>query len=91
MQDKAKNDENSEFAKAWKYMEKYKSEVIVNDNKLGVQKAQKEKYAFFMEDASIEYEVQRKCDLNQVGGKLDEKGYGIAMRKSKHKMAHKSI
>lgn len=31
-----------------------------------------------MESTSIEYEVQRNCDLQQIGGMLDQKGYGIA-------------
>lgn len=31
-----------------------------------------------MESTSIEYEVQRNCDLQQIGGLLDQKGYGIA-------------
>nr|CAH7762357.1 unnamed protein product [Callosobruchus chinensis] len=82
--DKAKQDENSDFAKAWKFMESHLDEVMVGENKLGVEKARSEQYAFFMESTSIEYEVQRKCDLNQVGEKLDEKGYGIAMRKNSH-------
>merc|ERR1712098_270528 len=36
-------------------------------------------YAFFMEAAAIEYWVQRKCELTQLGGLLDSKGYGIAL------------
>lgn len=55
---------------------------MVNDNKKGVKLAEKGNYAFFMESTSIEYEIQRKCDLRQVGDLLDDKGYGIAMRKS---------
>ncbi|KAK7479655.1 hypothetical protein BaRGS_00029121 [Batillaria attramentaria] len=35
------------------------------------------KYAFFMESTMIDYQVQRDCDLMQVGGLLDSKGYGI--------------
>ena len=38
-------------------------------------------YAFFMEAASIEYHVERYCDLKQLGGLLDSKGYGIALPK----------
>lgn len=55
---------------------------MVNENKEGVALAEKGNYAFFMESTSIEYETQRKCDLKQVGDLLDNKGYGIAMRKS---------
>ena len=37
--------------------------------------------AFFMESASIEYTAERNCDVAQVGGTLDEKSYGIALKK----------
>lgn len=32
-----------------------------------------------MESTSIEYVIERNCELTQVGGMLDSKGYGIAM------------
>merc|ERR1719259_1026522 len=38
-------------------------------------------YAYFMEAASIEYNVERFCDIRQLGGLLDSKGYGIALPK----------
>lgn len=53
------------------------------DNKIGVALAENEKYAFFMESTSIEYETERHCGLEMYGDYLDRKGYGIAMRKSK--------
>ncbi|OTF83815.1 hypothetical protein BLA29_013825, partial [Euroglyphus maynei] len=34
-----------------------------------------------MESASIEYVIERDCNLTQIGGLLDNKGYGIATRK----------
>lgn len=63
-------------------MEKNSNDVMVGDNKDGVEKADKENYAFFMESTSIKYETERRCNLHQVGNLLDDKGYGIAMRKS---------
>ena len=39
-------------------------------------------YAYFMEEAPIEYQVERKCNLTQVNGLLDSKGYAIATQKS---------
>ena len=50
-------------------------------NAEGIDRVRKEDgmYAFFMEAAAIEYYVERKCDLTQIGGLLDNKGYGIAM------------
>lgn len=41
-------------------------------------------YAFLMESTSIEYVIERNCELTQVGGMLDSKGYGIAMPPSKY-------
>lgn len=38
-------------------------------------------YAYLMESASIEYTVERNCNLTQIGGLLDSKGYGVATRK----------
>ncbi|XP_011872400.1 PREDICTED: glutamate receptor ionotropic, kainate 2-like isoform X2 [Vollenhovia emeryi] len=69
------------------YLEMYenmianKKDVLVPDNKAGLHKAIDEEYAFLMESASIEYEIERYCDVTQIGGLLDEKGYGIAMKK----------
>lgn len=71
-----------DYQKIYEYMEAHKDEVMVQENKDGVEKAEKELYAFFMESTSIEYETQRRCNLAQVGGMLDEKGYGIAVRKN---------
>lgn len=39
------------------------------------------KYAFFMESATIEYIQERYCNLTQIGGLIDNKGYGIATKK----------
>ncbi|CAH2241762.1 jg16326 [Pararge aegeria aegeria] len=54
---------------------------VVTDNDIGVEKAEKGNYAFFMESTSIEYTKERHCDLIQVGGLLDSKNYGIGMKK----------
>lgn len=56
----------------------------VKENDEGVKRAESEieNYAFFMESTSIEYTIQRHCNLKQYDKPLDEKGYGIAMRKS---------
>lgn len=36
-------------------------------------------YAFLMESTSIEYVIERNCELTQIGNMLDSKGYGIAL------------
>lgn len=59
-------------------------EAMTNENPIGVKRANEENYAFLMESTSIEYTIERYCNLTQVGGLLDNKGYGIAMRKSNY-------
>ncbi|CAB3226816.1 unnamed protein product [Arctia plantaginis] len=54
---------------------------LAGNNDIGVERAEKEQYAFFMESTSIDYVKQRHCDLLQVGGLLDSKSYGIGMKK----------
>lgn len=41
-----------------------------------------------MESSSILYETERKCNLTQVGDKLDDKNYGIGMRKGETTHLH---
>ena len=58
---------------------------FVKSNKEGEEKVLRDngKYAFLMESTSVEYIIERNCDLTQVGGLLDTKGYGIALPPSK--------
>ena len=55
---------------------------LTSSNDEGTHKVMNEDFAFFMESSTIEYETERNCNLTKVGSQLDEKGYGIAMRKS---------
>lgn len=43
----------------------------------GVQRVLKSDYALIMESTTIDYITRRKCNLTQVGGLIDSKGYGI--------------
>lgn len=61
-------------------------EYMTSTNAEGVDRVENENYAFLMESTTIEYITERRCSLTQVGSLLDEKGYGIAMRKSKYEM-----
>merc|ERR1719410_2684181 len=63
------------------FMESAKPSVYTSGNAEGIDRVRKEDgaYAFFMEAASIEYHIERKCDLMQLGGLLDSKGYGVAL------------
>lgn len=49
----------------------------------GIEKAENENYAFFMESTTIEYIIQKHCSLDMYGGLLASKGFGIAVRKGK--------
>ena len=73
----------------WHFMETAKPlyEVFTNSNVDGVDRVVKGKgsYAFLMESTSIEYVIERNCELTQIGGLLDSKGYGIAMPPSKYR------
>ena len=40
------------------------------------------KFAFFMESTSLEYQIERNCELTQVGGLLDSKSYGVALARN---------
>ena len=55
---------------------------MVKTNDDGVEKVINStgKYAFFMESSTIQYILERQCEVTQIGGELDAKGYGIAMR-----------
>lgn len=52
---------------------------------IGIERILKKKgdFAFLMESSQIEYMTQQNCNLTQVGGQLDSKGYGIALPPSK--------
>ncbi|UXI22280.1 uncharacterized protein NH340_JMT08223 [Sarcoptes scabiei] len=73
-----RNSNFSTYARMWSFMESYRPSVFVESNKKGVDRVEKGDYAYLMESTSIEYIVERKCDLYQVGSLLDSKGYGIA-------------
>ncbi|XP_054269961.1 glutamate receptor ionotropic, kainate 2 isoform X1 [Macrosteles quadrilineatus] len=71
----------STYQRMWSFMESARPSVFTSSNLEGVERVIKGKgsYAFLMESTSIEYVIERNCDLTQVGGLLDSKGYGIAM------------
>lgn len=69
----------------WTQMINTEPTVFETTNKDGVKRVRTSKglYAFLMESSTLEYEMERHCDLIQVGRWLDTKGYGIAMPLSK--------
>ena len=72
------------YRRMWSFMTTpaHMDEVMMNSNSQGVEKVVEADggYAFLMESTSIEYIVERKCGLTQIGGNLDNKGYGMALK-----------
>lgn len=66
-------------------------ELLTSNNEDGLARAKNGTYAFLMESSSIEYIIERNCNVTQIGGLLDDKGYGIAMRKSRVLLAFINI
>ena len=62
-------------------MESHITETFVPSYEAGVQRVLNGSYAFLGESTMLDYLVQRNCNLTQIGGLLDSKGYGIATPK----------
>lgn len=73
----------STYQRIWAMMESTRPSVFVKSNDEGKDRVRKGDYAYFMESTTLEYIIERDCDLAQVGGLLDSKGYGIALPLSK--------
>ncbi|RWS26385.1 glutamate receptor: ionotropic kainate 3-like protein 2, partial [Leptotrombidium deliense] len=71
------------YKRMWQFMSG-RPHVFTRGNAEGKSRVSKGGYAFLMESASIEYTVERKCNLTQIGSLLDSKGYGIATKKDSH-------
>ncbi|XP_062537416.1 glutamate receptor ionotropic, kainate 2 isoform X3 [Armigeres subalbatus] len=76
-----KDAEYKTYQKMFQYMSD-NPDLLTSSNPEGLNRAKTENYAFLMESSSIEYIIERECDVTQIGGLLDDKGYGIAMRKN---------
>ncbi|CAG9860405.1 unnamed protein product [Phyllotreta striolata] len=77
-----RNSNFSTYQRMWLSIQQTKPSVYEDSNADGVLRVQTTKlaqYAFLMESTQIEYEIETKCDLKQIGEKLDSKSYGIAM------------
>lgn len=75
-----KDSDNPIYQSMYRYMSDH-PEHMTTSNDQGLEWAEKNNYAFLMESSSIEYIAERHCEVTQIGGLLDDKGYGIAMRK----------
>lgn len=73
----------STYQHMWRFMKENPANSFSVSYEEGRQKVLKGDYAFLMESTMIDYMVQRDCNLVQIGGLLDSKGYGIATQKGK--------
>ncbi|XP_037392925.1 glutamate receptor ionotropic, kainate 3 [Pygocentrus nattereri] len=71
----------STFEKMWAFMSSKQSTSLVKSIEDGIQRVLKSDYALLMESTTIEYVTRRNCNLTQVGGIIDSKGYGIGTPK----------
>uniref|UniRef100_A0A8C9UAN6 Glutamate receptor n=1 Tax=Scleropages formosus TaxID=113540 RepID=A0A8C9UAN6_SCLFO len=67
----------STFEKMWAFMSSKQSTSLVKSSEEGIQRVLRSDYALLMESTTIEYITRRNCNLTQVGGIIDSKGYGI--------------
>uniref|UniRef100_A0A8C4WVB5 Glutamate receptor n=1 Tax=Eptatretus burgeri TaxID=7764 RepID=A0A8C4WVB5_EPTBU len=67
----------STYEKMWAFMNSRAKTAFVKSNEEGMQRVLSTNYAFLMESTTIEYVTQKNCNLTQVGGLLDGKGFGI--------------
>ncbi|XP_028986320.1 glutamate receptor ionotropic, kainate 3 [Betta splendens] len=67
----------STFEKMWAFMSSRPSTSLVKSIEDGIQRVLKSDYALIMESTTIDYITRRNCNLTQVGGNIDSKGYGI--------------
>uniref|UniRef100_A0A3P8WSL0 Glutamate receptor n=1 Tax=Cynoglossus semilaevis TaxID=244447 RepID=A0A3P8WSL0_CYNSE len=67
----------STYEKMWAFMSSRKNTALVKNNQDGITRVLTTDYAMLMESTSIEYISQRNCNLTQIGGLIDSKGYGV--------------
>lgn len=75
----------------WAFMSSKPSTSLVKSIEDGIQRVMKSDYALITESTTIDYITRRNCNLTQVGGLIDSKGYGIGTPLGKtRKMATES-
>ncbi|XP_074836753.1 glutamate receptor ionotropic, kainate 5 isoform X2 [Carettochelys insculpta] len=67
------------YQRMWNYMHSKQPSVFVKSTEEGIARVLNSKYAFLLESTMNEYHRRRNCNLTQIGGLLDTKGYGIGM------------
>ncbi|KPP65749.1 glutamate receptor ionotropic, kainate 5-like [Scleropages formosus] len=67
------------YQRMWNYMQSKQPSVFVKSTEEGIARVLNSKYAFLLESTMNEYHRRHNCNLTQIGGLLDTKGYGIGM------------
>ncbi|XP_028819512.1 glutamate receptor ionotropic, kainate 5 isoform X3 [Denticeps clupeoides] len=67
------------YQRMWNYMYSKQPSVFVKSTEEGIARVVNSKYAFLLESTMNEYHRRLNCNLTQIGGLLDTKGYGIGM------------
>ncbi|KAL6100270.1 grik5 [Pungitius sinensis] len=67
------------YQRMWNYMYSKQPSVFVKSTEEGIARVLNSRYAFLMESTMNEYYRSLNCNLTQIGGLLDTKGYGIGM------------
>ncbi len=62
-------------------MSSKKPSVFTSTYNEGVGRVLQGNYAFLMESTTISYLLAQNCNLTQIGGLLNSKGYGIGLPK----------
>lgn len=74
------------YKRMWNFMStRDGSQIFVNSTADGVKRVLAGNYAYLAESTAVEYAVHRNCELMNIGGRLDSKGYGIATQSGKHR------
>ncbi|KAF6017885.1 hypothetical protein EB796_023824 [Bugula neritina] len=76
-----KNSKIPTYEKMWNFMSQH-PDVFVNKSDLGIAKVKAGNYAYLMESIPLRYQLSQHCDLMEVGGELDSKGFGIGVPKN---------
>ncbi|KAI2653161.1 Glutamate receptor ionotropic, kainate 5 [Labeo rohita] len=67
------------YQRMWNYMYSKQPSVFVKSTEEGIARVLNSRYAFLLESTMNEYHRRLNCNLTQIGGLLDTKGYGIGM------------
>lgn len=63
------------------FMKNQNPPVFVKNSNEGEKRVLQGDYAYFAKSTTVEYKVERNCDLTQIGNWLNSVGYGIALPK----------